>query len=223
MNTANLWAICNTCRHKHSLHSEAQGAWGYWQDWEVKHPGHDISLRSETDDWKDYTPNADVKDAQAASAAYTITLAGLATSATLVAGQEGTAIDNTTNKYLDYVIGGKITSGTTPTVDKTIEVWLYGNVNDTPTYPDVLDGMDSAETITSVNIKKSMLALVARMTVDATTDRVNWFGPVAIAQHFGGRIPKFHGLFVTHDCVAALNATGGNHIISHTGYYQTVI
>ena len=219
-----LWAVCHTCRHKHALHTEAQGACGYWQDWTVKHPGHDISLLSDNDEWKGYKPNADVKEAYAASAAYTITLTSLASSATLVAGQESTAVSNTTNVYLDYVVGGRITMGAgAPTVDKTIEVWLYGSVNDTPTYPDVFDGTDSAETVTSANVKKSALRLLERIFVDATANRVYWFGPVAIAQHFGGRIPKNHGLFVTQDSGQALSATAGDHVISHTGHYATVV
>lgn len=217
-----LWAICNTCKQKHCLHEEAQGAIRYWLDWEAKHPGHYISLRSESDEWKDYAPNADVKEAYASSAAYTITLTSLATSSTLVAGRESTAVDNTSNKYLDYIVGGRITEGTTPTVDKTIEIWLYGSVNDTPTYPDVLDGTDSDETLTSANVKRSAVRLLDRIFVDATTDRVYWFGPVAISQAFGGRIPKFHGLFVTHDTAVNLNSTAGNHVISYTGVYNTV-
>ena len=105
----------------------------------------------------------------AASAAYTITLASLATSSTLVAGRESTSVSNTTNLYLDYGIAGLITVGTTPTVNTIIEVWAYGSLNDTPTYPDVFDGTDSAETVTSVAIKQASLALLAVLNVDATT------------------------------------------------------
>lgn len=219
-----LWAICNTCRHKHSLHNEAQGAFGYWQDWQVKHPGHDISLCSDNSEWQDYKPNADVKEAYAASTTYTITLTSLATSSTLLAGREGTAVSNTTNKYLDYMVGGRITMGTVaPTADKTIEIWLYGSVDDTPTYPDTITGSDANASITSANVKKSALRLLERIFVDATASRVYWFGPVGIAQHFGGRIPKNHGLFVVQDSGQALHATGTNHVLSYTGLYTTVI
>lgn len=224
-NTFELWAVCHGCKQKHSLHSEAQGAYGYWTDWLVKHPGHDVQLVSERNppEWKGYRHNADVKEAYATSAAYTITLASLASSATLVAGRESTAVSNTTNKYLDYLVGGKITTGTTPTVDKTIEIWLYGSVDDTPTYPDVFDGTDSAETITSENVKAGSLKILDRLFIDATSDRAYWFGPIGIARAFGGRVPKNHGIFVTHDTGVALNATGGNHAISHTGQFNTVI
>ena len=214
---------CWTCEISHTLPPDLRQAIASAEGFFARHEGHIFNWFEAPGLAGLWTPNADVKTAYAASAAYTISLASLATSATLVAGQESTAVSNTTNLYIDYLVGGKITGGTTPTVDKTIEVWLYGNVNDTPTYPDVLDGTDSAETLTSVNVKKGAVQLLARMFVDATTDRPYWFSPVGIAQHFGGFVPKNHGLFVTHDTVAALNATAGNHVINYTGCYQTVI
>ncbi|MES2323280.1 MAG: hypothetical protein V4633_13530 [Pseudomonadota bacterium] len=162
---------------------------------------------------------ADIKTKYPAtsSVAVTISLASLATSSTLVGGQESTAVDNTTNLDLDHVVSGKIRTGTTPTVSKTIEVWAYASfktVTGTPTYPDVLDGTDSAETLTSANVKAPMLRNVATMIVDATSDRDYYFAPVSIAALFGA-MPKFWGIFVTHDTVAALNATGSNHVIEY--------
>lgn len=214
---------CWTCHLTHKLPQQARQAIASAEGFFARHEGHEV-------DWFEapglaglWTPNADVKLAYGSSAAYTIDLSSLASSSTWVAGRESTAVSNTSNLYLDYLVGGRITNGTTPTVDTVIEVSVYGSVNDTPTYTDVLDGTDSAETITSVNVKRSAVRLLDRLVVDATTDRVNWFGPVAIAQHFGGIVPKNHGLFVAHNCVAALHATAGNHVISYTGCYQTVI
>lgn len=153
------------------------------------------------------------------SAAYTITLTGLGTSSTKVAGRESTAISHTTADALDYLVGGKITTGTSPTASKTIDVWLYASIDDTPTYPDVFDGTDSAETVTSENVRNSALKLLASMVVDNTSDRTYWFGPTGIAQLFGGALPKNHGLFVTHDTAVNLNATASNHALSYTPVY----
>lgn len=164
---------------------------------------------------------ADVKTEYASSADLTITLASLATSATLVAGRESTAVSNTTNKYVDYLLGGRITTGTSPTAG-TIQVWAYGSFDDTPTYPDVLDGTDSAETMTSADIKRSSLKLIAVIVTDATSDRSYYFGPVSIANAFGGSIPKNWGVWVTHNTAVNLNATAGNHQITQTGVYATV-
>ncbi len=166
-----------------------------------------------------------VKYPATSSVALTITLASLATSSTLVAGQESTAVDNTTNLDYDHHVSGKIRTGTTPTVSKTIEVWAYASfktASGTPTYPDVLDGTDSAETLTSANVKFPMLRLVASITVDATSDRDYYFAPVSIRSLFGG-MPKFWGIFVTHDTAVNLNATGGNHVIEYEReQFQTV-
>ena len=55
-----------------------------------------------------------------ADAALTFTLASLASSASLVAGRESTAVDNGTTLAVDYLVSGKITTGTSPTANKTI-------------------------------------------------------------------------------------------------------
>lgn len=214
---------CWDCGLTHQLPVNVRQALRSAEDFFARHAGHQVNWFEHPGLAGLWMPNADVKVAYAASAAYTITLTSLATSATLIAGRQSTPISNTTNLYDDYLVGGRITSGTTPTVDKTIEVWLFGSVNDTPTYPDQFSTLDADRSVTSVNVKKSVVRLLDRMFVDATTDRVNWFGPVGIKQHFGGYLPKNHGLWVVHDCVAALNATAGNHVLSYTGCFNTVV
>ena len=150
----------------------------------------------------------------------TITLASLASGAAGVytAGQESTAVDNTTNLDIDHLVSGKITLGTSPTASRQIVVYAYANLSSssgTPTYPDVLDGTDSAETFTSTNVMNSAVKFVAAMTTDATSDRAYYFGPVSVASLFGGSLPKFWGLYVAHDSGVALNSTAGNHKISY--------
>lgn len=166
---------------------------------------------------------ADRKIEYASSASLTITLASLATSSTLVAGRESTSVSNTTNKYIDYLISGKITTGTSPTASKSIEIWVYGSLNDTPTYADVLDGTDSAETFTSRDILLDSCKLAARITTDNTSDRAYYFGPISVASMFNGSMPKLFGAFVVHDTGVNLNSTGGNHFIDYTGVYETIV
>lgn len=157
----------------------------------------------------------------AASANLSITLASLATSSTLVSGAESAVIDNTSNLYLDALLGGLVTVGTNPTAGTRIEVWCYAPRNDTPDYPDVFDGTASAETVTSVAIKAAALRQAAVMVVDATTsDRGYYFGPVSVANLFGGVLPSRWGVFVTHNTGANLNSTASNHEISYTGIKQ---
>jgi hypothetical protein len=126
-------------------------------------------------------------------------------------------VDNTSNLDTDHLVSGFITTGTSPTVSKTIEVWAYASyktASGTPSYPDVLDGTDSNETITSANVKGPMLRLVAAMTVDATSDRPYYFAPTSIKELFGA-MPKFWGIFVVHDTAVNLNSTAGNHVIEY--------
>lgn len=170
---------------------------------------------------------ADIKSKypSTSSAALTITLASLASDTNLLAGRESNAVDNTSNMDVDHLVSGTIMTGTSPTAGAKIEVWAYASMktaSGTPTYPDVLDGTDSNETITSANVKNPMLRLVAVLTVDSTSNRAYYFAPVSIAQLFGG-MPKFWGLFVVHNTSAALNATGGNHVIEYERIqFQTV-
>lgn len=158
----------------------------------------------------------------AASSALTISPASLATSATWVAGVESDAVDNTTNKYLDYLLAGKITVGTTPTVNTEIRVYVVALLDDS-TWPDVFDGTGSAETVTSEGVRDGFAKLAAVMRVDATTsDRGYPFGPVSVASLFGGAMPKKFVVFVVHNTGVNLNSTGGNHFVNITPVYATV-
>lgn len=166
---------------------------------------------------------ADVKTAYGSSSALTISPASLATSSTWLAGVESDAVSNTTNLYLDYLLAGKITVGTTPTINTEIRVYVVGTHDDTPTWPDVLDGTASAETITSAGVRDGFAKLAATMAVDATTsDRSYPFGPVSVASLFGGVMPKQFVVFVAHNTGVNLNSTAGNHVVSVTPVYQTV-
>jgi hypothetical protein len=150
-----------------------------------------------------------------ASIPVTITLGALASSTAKLAGRESSAIDNSAAGagYIDLDVAGRIMTGTAPTAGK-IEVWAIGPLNDTPTWPDAFDGVDSAETITTDAIKASICRLVASISTDTTANRSYPFGPVSLAAVFGGSfLPLQVILFVTHDTVAALNATGANHAI----------
>jgi hypothetical protein len=165
---------------------------------------------------------ANIKTEYAASSALTITLASLASSATFVAGRESTLLDNTSNKYLDYLLAGKITVGTSPTSGTQILVTVVGLMEDS-TWPDVFDGTDSDETVTSADIFNAVCRVAAVIGVNATTsDRVYFFGPVGIAQLFGGAVQKKVVVFVTHNTGVNLNSTGGNQAIYVTPVYATV-
>lgn len=174
-----------------------------------------------------YKDNSNVKEAFAASAAYTCTLTGLATSATLIIGRETTWISNATNLYLDELVSGKITTGTTTTANTAIEVDAVGVLNDTPTYPDAFTGTDSGVTITAGDaaaIKASLCPMVALLQVSVTTSNItHTFGPTGIRSLFGDGLPTSHGLFTSHNTGTNLNATASNQALYHTPVFNTVI
>jgi hypothetical protein len=139
----------------------------------------------------------------------TIGLNSLASSSTFLAGRESSQIDNTSNKYMDCLVSGTVTVGTTPTANTVIAVYVYGAETSLATTAlDTLDGTDSAETLTNTGILNA-LRLGATIAVPANTSNVKYLVlPFSVASLFGGVMPKFWGLFVSHNCVAALNAAG---------------
>lgn len=164
-----------------------------------------------------------LKVLDAASATITITLASLGTSSTRVFGRESTAVDNRTTRYFDALVSGKITTGTTPTVNKQIDIWVYAEHDDVPTYPDVLDGTDSDETLTSAEVRNSALYLAHTIVVTATSDVVYWVKPFSVAKLLGEMPGGRWGLFITHDTAVNLNSTGGNHEWKFKGrHYESV-
>ena len=151
----------------------------------------------------------------------TITLAALASDTNLLAGAESAAVDNTVNGYRDFWVSGKVTTGTSPTTGRQIEVWAIGSI-DGSLWPDVFDGTASAETISLASVKSSVCRFVANMATVATSDEDYYFGPVLLSSVFGGDIPPKFVLFVTHNTAVALNATAGNHYIRLQPVYDTV-
>ncbi len=164
---------------------------------------------------------ADIKIAYGSAFDLTITLASLESDANLLKGRESAAIDNTTDKFLDYLISGKITTGTSPTASRSIQIWAIASFDGT-SWPDVFDGTNSDETISLANVKNSSVCrLVDELSTTATSDEDYYFAGVSIARLFNSVPPKFV-LFVTHNTGVNLNATAGNHVIRVQPVYRTV-
>lgn len=149
--------------------------------------------------------------------ALTITLASLATSASLVVGRESTAVDNTSNLDEDHLVSGQITVGTSPTGGR-IEVWAYGPLaiaSGTPDYG-LPTGSDAAVTFASRNQLLSACRLLWSTGVDTTSNREYYMPPTSIRDAFG-ELPARWGVFVTHSSAVNLNSTTGNHFL---GYHR---
>lgn len=227
-----FYAVCLTCKVKHLIARGEEVESQPWLDWLAKHPENSgcrtlvaLDAHKLLDD---LDGNADEKIAYAASADYTITLTGLASDTNLLAGRESSSLSNASNKYLDELVSGKVTGGTTPTANKQIEIQCVGAMDDVPNWPDVFDGTDSAETIgitaDGASVKVTICKPIAIMpTVTTTSDVVRTFTPLGIRQLFGDGLPPAHVIFVTHDTGVNLNATASNQKITHTPVYATVI
>lgn len=117
--------------------------------------------------------------------------------------QASTAIDNTTNLYLDALVVLKIktnASGTTST--GTVNVYAYGTSDGGTNYTDGVTGTDAAFTPTSpTNLK---LIGIVNAVANSTT---YVGGPFSVAQAFGGTLPDHWGIVVTNNTGGALDAT----------------
>lgn len=147
----------------------------------------------------------------------TCAVASLASDTNLLAGIESSVIDNTTDGFDDILLSGKVTTGTSPTASRQIEVWAVAW--DGTNWPDVFDGTTSAETITSSDIKTAICRLVACMPTNNTSDRTYHFTGVSARQVFGGELPSKFVLFPVHNTGVNLNSTAGNHDFSYYGVY----
>ena len=127
---------------------------------------------------------SDFKLAYAASSALTITLASLASDTAILVGRESTAWDNSSNKYLDLLLGGKITTGTSPTAARAIEVWAYAQVEDTPTYPDGITGSDSGRTLTSLDALDWAREAIPRLMAGVASLKVPLLAEVGVGANW---------------------------------------
>lgn len=130
-------------------------------------------------------------------------------------------MDNTSNKYLDYLLAGKVTTGGTATDGTRIQICVVAILDDS-TWPDVFDGTASAETVTSVNIKNMICRVASDITISSVTAQAYPFGPVSVAALFGGSLPKKFVVFVTHNTGGNLDSTAGNHAVYVTPVYATI-
>lgn len=163
---------------------------------------------------------ANVKLAYGTATAGTGGINSLASSAAWTAGFEWFIIDNTTELAEDYFVDLVIRVGTTPTASTEIRVYLAGSYDGT-TYPDVFDGLASAETVTSAGVRDSFMKLAGVGVVDSTTSDRDYPIQFNLRSFYDG-LPKKVVVFVTHNTGVALNATAGNQKYAYSPIYRTV-
>lgn len=150
-----------------------------------------------------------------ASQGITCTLASLADNAA----RECTAIDNTSNKFVDAIVylAIKLATGT-PVNEKAIFVWFYGTEDGT-NYGDNASGADAAVTLRSPHNFRGPHVI---NTPDAGALTYKAIIP-SVAAFFGGVLPPKWGFVVENQAGIALDSTEGNHTKEYRGIYQTVV
>ncbi len=158
----------------------------------------------------------------AAASNVTMTLASLATDTNLLAGQESAAVDNSSNLYLDLILSGKITTGTSPTDVKEIRLYVVAELDDS-NWPDVFSSTDAAKTVTTSGVRDALCKLAVVMATNSSSNVTSYFSGISVAALFGGTLPRKFVVFVTHNTGVNLNATGSNHQITVKGITETVV
>jgi len=158
---------------------------------------------------------AETKVTYAADAA--LTLDGW--NASLAAGEfaMSTLVDNTSNLYVDALVGGVVEGiSTTGTIaaGETFDIYIIGTYSNTAT--DLTGAIDAllaaGEEGEDVSFVKANLNLFKSIQVEATTPDVDQgyhFGPIGVAQFFGGIMPKKWALILHNNTGATLD-TGSN-------------
>lgn len=153
---------------------------------------------------------ASINYAGAAGTAISITLTSLSDGSW----RQSDSVDNTTNKYLDALIGGSTQTGTSPTAGRTIDIYAYGQYDGSSEFTAGASGSDAAYTADG---EETSLKLIGVVQVDGTSNQDYEWGPFSVAAAFGGLMPQRWGLVVENNTGAALNATGTNNEVVYTG------
>lgn len=139
----------------------------------------------------------------------TITLTSLGSGAW----RESTAVDNTTNRYVDALVGGLVQVGTL-SADGTVDFFAYGSYDGT-NYTAGVTGSDGTITWgTTGNTGDDSfydLRFLGSISTDGNDDNTDMrWGPFSVAALFDGKLPQKWGIVVRNNTGATLHATGTN-------------
>ena len=128
-----------------------------------------------------------------------VALAVTAWGTSLAPGEFATSaiFDNTSSLFMDVFVGGILELGaTTPVAGDTLDVYISGQYSATAT--DMTGGIDAlfvaaTELVEDTAFVKANLILLRSVSVEATTPATaqgyHW-GPIGVAQFFGGIMPQ---------------------------------
>ena len=122
------------------------------------------------------------------SIAITFSVASLAsTTADPPAGRESNEVDNSSNLYEDAIVYYEIKGGTTPTVSKTgnLYVWAADYDGTTVKRPAGITGVDGNLTLSYAGAQGTQLKPLASFVFNATTGTVYKQGGLSVCQALG--------------------------------------
>ena len=117
-------------------------------------------------------------------------------SSTLDFGRQSAVADNTVDDAVDAMVGGMITTSTTASTLRQIEVWSFGSWDNGSTYS--IRGASSVDASMNVSSMKTLMKLVTIIPAMQGSSTYQW-GPFSVAQVYGGLMPTRWGIFVTHN------------------------
>lgn len=147
-----------------------------------------------------------------ASANLTVTnLAGIASSATWVAGWTSGTIDNTADLDLDKLVSAKLTVESAGLAAGEIRVYVYDMLDDS-NWPDLFsagtEGTEGTATVHDVNVLAASMKLIWSTQTDTTASQVYPMPKTSIASFYGGVLPPKFALFVAQSTGTTLETSG---------------
>jgi hypothetical protein len=131
--------------------------------------------------------------------AITCTLTALANAAQ----RQSTAVDNTSNDFLDALVFLKLKSHASSTLASGyVNVYAYGTADGGTTYTDGATGTDGAITLTA----PPNMRLIGTINIVANSVTYDG-GPFSVASAFGGVLPDHWGIVVENLSGAAFDAS----------------
>lgn len=153
----------------------------------------------------------DIRTQYRASSNLTVTnLAGVASSATWLAGWTSGTIDNTTNLDLDQLVSAQFTVESAGLSAGEIRVYAYTMLDDS-TWPDLFssgtEGTEGTATVADTETRDSALVLLWATVTDTSASRVYPMPQTSIVSRLGALPPKY-AIFVAQSTGTTLETTG---------------
>jgi hypothetical protein len=131
--------------------------------------------------------------------------------------QQSTAVDNTSNLYLDALVQFKIKTGASGTsATGVVRIYFYATSDNGTDYTDGATGSDGSFTPTSP--ANARVAYSLNCVANATTYTSD---PISVAAAYGGVLPAKWGIIIENQSGHALDASAGGSAW-YQGIQQTV-